>query len=319
MDLVARHADLFILTYKDEAERNEFKAKGIATPFSQYLLFTEIHDPGNCDEDSTGNQVAFKAGDFCMIDQQHPDWFLLDQNGNRIGDEDTYFMDPGNEGFRAFWLERARELQETHGWENIFLDNVEASRAKMVRDDEPLARYPDDASYQQAVEGFLAYIRQNYFEPRGKAMYANIVSVDEYDAWVSYLEYLDGVMIESFATDWDEGYPSRKDWEDQMQRTQSALAQGKTMILVAQGEQDDLDLQNFAFASYLLIADGNTYFRYAHSDSYREYWLYENYEYDLGAPVGERYKYRGGWRRDFEKGYVIVKPQSKEAEIILAP
>jgi Hypothetical glycosyl hydrolase family 15 len=323
MELVLQQADFFILTHKDEQARSEMKARGISAPFSQYLLLAEIHDPGDCTKGPRGNQVAYKEGDFCAISSQHPDWFLLDKNGNRIGTEDTFYMDPGNEGYRAFWLERARELQETYGWEAVFLDNVEASRAKMVKGNQPLANYPDDESYQQAVEGFLTYIRQNYFGPRGKAVYGNIVSVNDDAVWDRYMEHLDGVMIESFATDWGEGYPSKKDWEEQMDQAQRALARGKTLILESRGsekdaEAQDLELQNFAFASYLLIADGNAYFRYTHG-FYREWLMYENYNLDLGAPLGDRYKDQGGWRRDFENGYVIVKPQNGESEIVFNP
>ena len=319
MELVGKQADFFILTHKDESALAAFKAQGVAVPFSQYLLLAEIHDPGNCSDGPRGNQVAYKEGDFCAISSQHPDWFLLDKNGKRIGDGDTWFMDPGSDGYRAFWLERARELQETYGWQAIFLDNVEASRAKMVKGNEPLANYPHDESYQRAVEGFLTYIRQNYFEPRGKAMYANIVSVDDDAVWDKYMEYLDGAMIESFATDWDRGFPSTQDWEEQMDQAERALIGGKTLILVAQGKQDDVALQNFAFASYLLLANSNAYFRYTHSDSYREWWTYENYELDLGTPLRDRYEEDGSWRRDFQNGYVIVNPQKRQAEILVNP
>jgi hypothetical protein len=318
MDLVVKNADFYILTHKDETERGELRAKGVTAPIAQYLLSFLINDPGNCDKDPNGNQVAYKAGDFCQISQMHPDWFLLDGNGKRIStSNNSYHMDPGNEGFRAFWLERARELQETYGWDNIFLDNVEASRVKMVGQNGTLAAYPDDESYQKAVEGFLAYIRQNYFEPSNKKIYANIVSVGDDQVWKNYLQYVDGVMVESFATDWSDGYRSRDDWDQQMKLVEEALAEQKTMILVAQGKQEDNDLEKFSFASYLLLADGNAFFRYTNSDSYRELWLYENYAYDLGAPRGERYKYKDGWRRDFTNGYVIVRPKSHKAEIVL--
>lgn len=319
MESVADQADFFILTHKDEPARSEFKAQGSTAPFSQYLLFAEIHDPGDCDEGPFGNQVAYKEGDFCAISSQHPDWFLLDQDGNRIGTGDTFFMDPGNEGYRAFWLERASELMETYGWETIFLDNVEATRTKMLKAKATPAKYPDDESYQRAVQGFLDYIRQNYFEPRGKPLYANIVSVDDDAVWDQYMNYLDGVMIESFASDWDRRYLSGNDWETQMEQAEQALGRGKTLILVAQGQQEDLELQNFAFASYLLIANGNAYFRYTHSESYREWWEYENYNLDPGAPLNERFEEKGVWRRDFENGYVTVNPQTQEAEITLNP
>lgn len=319
---VAQNFDFFILTYKDEGPREELKSLGVTAPFAQYLLFLVINDPGGCDENPSGNQVAFKEGDFCQISEQHPDWFLIDQDGNRIQSrKDSYYMDPGNEGFRQFWLERARELQETHGWDEIFLDNVEASRAKMVEDGTTLAQYPDDRSYQQAVEGFLDYIRKNYFEPSGKKIYGNVVSQNEDDqeVWDRYVQHLDGVMIESFATDWSDGYRDPDEWEQQMALVEKTLAQGRTMILVAQGDQEDTDLQNFAYASYLLVNNGNAVFRYTHSESYREVWLYENYNLDLGRPLGNRYQDESGWRRDFEKGHVIVNPQEETAEIVVNP
>jgi hypothetical protein len=316
LDLLAQNFDFFILTYKDEGERDQLKAGGVTTPFTQYLLFLVINDPGDCQENPPGNQVAYKAGDFCQISQDHPDWFLLDQNGNRIrGSNDYYYMDPGNEGYRQFWLERAREMQETYGWDNLFLDNVEASRAKLVDDGENPAKYPNDKSFQEAVYGFLAYIRQDYFQPAGKQMYGNIVSVDDDAVRERYIQQLDGVMIESFATDWSDGYREHDDWEDQLKLAEWVLSQKKTLILVSQGDESDLDRQRFAFASYLLVADGNAVFRYASSDSYREVWLYDDYKLDLGKPLGKRYQKQGDWHRDFTNGTVTVNPRQHTAEI----
>ncbi len=318
LDQVAQNFDFFILTYKDENERDRLKAQGVTAPFSQYLLFLVINDPGDCEDKPIGNQVAFKPGDFCEISRDHPDWFLLDQNGNRIqGSGDNYYMDPGNEGFRQFWLERAREMQETYGWDSLFLDNVEASRVKMVEDDTIPTKYPDDKSYTQAVEGFLKYIRESYFQPGGKKMYGNIVSVNDDAVRERYIRNLDGVMLESFATDWSDGYREHDDWEEQLKLTEWVLSLGKTMILVSQGDEGDLDRQNFAYASYLLIANGNAVFRYASSDSYREVWLYDSYKLDIGEPLGKRYNKQGVWRRDFSNGYVTVDPKKHTAEIVV--
>lgn len=104
-----------------------------------------------------------------------------------------------------------------------------------------------------------------------------------------------------------------------MKQVEAALQQGKTLILVAQGEQDDTELQNFTFASYLLLANGNAFFRYTHAENYREMWLYENYNLEIGTPLGDRYKHKGGWRRDFTNGYVTVNPKNHKAEIIVTP
>ena len=318
LDLVAQNFDFFVLTYKDESARDELKSKGVTAPFSQYLLLLAIDDPGDCQERPSGNQVAYKEGDFCQISQDHPDWFLVDQNGDRIrGSSGNYYMDPGNDGYRQFWLERAREMQETFGWDSLFLDNVEASRAKMVEDDTIPPQYPDDKSYTKAVEGFLEYIRANYFEPSGKKMYGNIVSVNDDAVRERYIRHLDGVMMEAFATDWSDGYREHDDWDQQLKLAEWVLSLGKTMILVSQGDEDDLDRQKFAFASYLLVANGNAVFRYTSTDDYREAWLYDDYKLDMGKPLGKRFKEQGVWRRDFANGYVTVDPKKHTAEIVV--
>ncbi len=320
LDPLVKYFDFFVLTHKDEPARDWLLANGVTSPILQYILFTEIMDPGECVTNPYGNQVAYKTGDFCEINKQHPDWFLLDQKGNRIksGSGNNY-MDPGNPGYREFWLERAREMHEQFGWNDVFIDNLEASRRKFTDQGIIPANYPTDASYQIAVEGFLAFLRKNYFQPSGRPMSGNIVSVNDDNIWLNYLQYLDAAMIESFATSWSEGYRSPLDWERQMSLIESALEKGKTMILVAQGEQTDTDLQQFAFSSYLLIANGNAIFRYSNSDSYREVWIYDDYKLDLGIPLGPRKLQGLIWRRDFTHGYVSVNPWTHSSQIVAKP
>jgi len=128
------------------------------------------------------------------------------------------------------------------------------------------------------------------------------------------MEHLDGAMIESFATDYD-GYYSANDWAFQMEVIQETLEAGKTLVLVTQGDEGDRGRQEFALGSYLLINNGNAYFRYTNSDYYNQIWLYNNYNIALGAPLGPAYQTGSVWQRDFERGYVIVDPDRHIAEI----
>ena len=316
---IAENYRIFILTHKDEAHRDTLKSLGVKSPILLYLQLVEIKDPGSCMEVPQGNQVAYQPGDFCQISQQHPDWFLLDQNGERIVTNKSVYMDPGNAEYRAFWLQRARELQERYQWDGFFIDNLEASLSKLGAKGVMIPKYPDDASYQAATEGFLKYLRDNYFEPRQLPVLANIISVRDRQVWLRYLQYLDGAMIEAFAVDWSRDYRSPSNWEDQMAAIETALSQGKNLILVAQAERPDFHRQQFALASYLLVANENAFFRYADADGYREVALYDNYFFDLGQPLGPRYKVGSSWRRDFSKGYVLVDPAAPSAEISLTP
>lgn len=316
LQALPQNFDFFILGHKAEPARDQLRRLGVTAPILQYLLLTEIRDPGNCTELPVGNQVAFHTGDFCMIDSEHPDWFLLDKHGKRIGGGEVYWMDPGNPGFREFWLNRARELQEQYGWNGVFIDNAHASLGKFRSLKVLPQKYKTDEDYRAAVIGFLEYLRANYFLPSERNMYANVTDTQDYAVWREYLDSLDGVLVENFAAGGPGRNKSRTEWEEQMDALEDAHNRGKITILVSQGEQSDLRRQHFSFASYLLIADELSFFRYALSGSYGEIWLYENYNLDLGRPLSPRYREGTNWRRDFLNGYVIVNPGTLDAEIV---
>lgn len=318
---LAKNFDVFILTHKDERQRDVLKSLGVKSPIFVYLQLVEIRDPGSCTKDPQGNQVAYQIGDFCEISQQHPDWFLLDQNGNRIVKGNSFYMDPGNPEYQAFWLQRARALREQFHWDGIFIDNLEASLEKLSDRGITPAKYPDDSSYQSAIEGFLIYLQKNYFEPNGLPVLANIISVKDWNVWLRYLQYLHGAMIEAFAVDWSNGYSSVTDWESELDAIDQALLQGKTLILVSQAEQPNTDpnRQQFALASYLLVANENVSFRYVDTNNYQEMSLYQNYVLNLDKPLGPRYRQGLAWRRDFANGSVSVNPWTHSAEIKLNP
>ena len=122
-------------------------------------------------------------------------------------------------------------------------------------------------------------------------------------------------MHEGWAIDWPNGYRPVAIWEKQMTLAEQTQEMGKSIVLISQGTKDDTTLQRFAFASYLLINRGHAFFRYANSNYYRDVWLYDNYDYDLGGPLGPRYRDGNAWKRDFTNGNVIVNPETHEVEI----
>jgi len=319
LEKVAQRFNFFIMSKGNEKERDQMLAAGARRPILEYLRFEAIHDPGSCTEQPWRNNVAFNPGDFCEISKNHPDWFLLDQNGKRIvdsyQDEDFYLMDPLNRGWQDFFIERVRQVQSDPNWGGVFLDNVEVSLSFREQDDEIPAKYPTDAQYLAATQGFLKYMYTSYFQPNGKLLFANIVARKDDTQFVSYLDYLDGAMHEGWSIDNPKRWRPASTWEQQMTLAEQAQAKGKFIILVGQGTQGDNELQRFAFASYLLVANGKAAFRYANSSAYRNAWLYDNYNIDLGAPLGPRYLSGKTWRRDFTRGSVTVNPETHEAQV----
>lgn len=320
---VAKNFNTVVLTHLDESFRDQLKTNGFSSTIPQYLRFEAIMDPGDCTSTPMRNQVAYKPGDFCTISRDHPDWFLLDAQGKRLGadklGDNYYMMDPGNQAWRAFWLSRALEMQAQFGWSGLFLDNVEASLTKRKMTSGLPAKYADDIAYKSAVRGFLDYLYNNYAKANNRPMIANIATLKERVSWYEYLPYLDGAMTERWSVDWSySSYADATTWEADMLMAEQTQSLGKSIIMVAPGSETDINRQNFAFASYLLVSNGKAAFRYSNSSTYRYIWLYSNYQVDLGTPLGPRYKSGTLWRRDFTKGFVTVDPANHTATISTA-
>ncbi len=318
---IAQWFDLYILIQGDEDNRDLVINLGAEGPILQYLNFDAIQDPGSCGEDPKINQVADLPGDFCQISDQHSDWFLLDLNGQRIvlqdGNSSWYLMDPGSSGWRSFYLERVKKFQADPGWDGVFLDNVPVTLAFREADGTLPAAYPNDIRYQAAMQEFLKFLYEEYFQPNRKLLFANLVSRKNDTDWVNHINYLDGAMHEGWAIDWPDGYRSAETWEKHMKLAEQTQQLGKYIILVSQGTQQDTTLQRFAFASYMLINQGRAAFRYANSDDYNEIWFYDNYAINLGDALGNRYQVGSAWKRDFSNGSVLVNPETHEVEIII--
>lgn len=321
LSLIANKFGFFILTYGDESDWAPVRETQLKGPILEYLRFEAIQDPGSCTEQPWRNQVAYLPGDFCTISTEHPDWFMRDINGALIvgysGDEKFVMMDPGNPGWQKFWLERAMQVQAQPGWDGVFMDNVEITLAFREIEGALPAAYPDDASYQAAALSFLKFVYENYFKPENKLLFANLAARRNDSAWNTFMQYLDGAMYEGWSVDKENRYRSAATWERQLKIAEDTQSQGKSIVLISQGLQDDYELQRFAYASYLLINNGRAAFRYGNSSRYQEAWLYPNYEIDLGQPLGKRYQVGSAWWRDFENGQVEVDPVQHTAYIFV--
>ena len=316
-DSLASRYDAFTLTGGDEKFRDALLAAG-APPPRLYFRSEAIQDPGSPTAQPYRNQAANRPGDFAMIVRDHPDWFLRDAAGIPLradrATDNYYVMDPGNAGWRAFLLQRLKETY-ANGWRGgVLLDNVELNRKKRDRVGELPAKYTTDAAYTAAIEGNLKNLSETWARPAGVPLAASMIepNYDEADLVqrARYSQWLTGMQIECFATTWRSGswLPTDR-WLLDLRRVEEAQARGDSVTLFSQGDRTDSQRQQFAFASYLLVVEPNTTFRYHLTTThYTEDWWYANYDSKLGTPKGARYQYGSVWKRDFTNGSVTVDP-----------
>ena len=314
---VAANFSMAILTRNDEPQRETLRDMGADFPVLQYLRAEAIMGTNDCSKKPFQNQVANLEGDYCILKEQNEDWFMKDLNGNLIqyDQSDYVFMDPGNPGWQAYYLDRVKGFQKDSGWQGLFLDNIDGGLGRFENMNLLLGRYADDQSYQAANQSFLRNLYENAFAHTSNVLYANIPYLSDQSTWFNYLQYLDGAMLEAFAADWDNGYLHPDEWLAQLDLAEQTQAQGKSIFLITQGTIDDTQRMRFGLASFLLVNNGQAYFRYTNDKAYRDLWWYADFDIDLGQPLGARYPDGNLWQRDFQNGSVIVDPKKHSAEI----
>lgn len=305
---LAAAVERYVLTSGDEGFRDELRALGEQGPFLLYVRSEAVMDDAGLGY-TWQNQVAHRPGDFARLSSEHPDWFLLDDGGQRIrsGEGDLaetrfYLMDPGSPGWRAFFVERLRAMDD--GWDGVFLDNVEASLLKRERGGALPAKYRTDAAWASAVRDFVGHVRTAYADPRGRLLEANVIDTrtTQSPAYEAALAPLDGVMREG----WLDG--EDVDWEGRVAEAERAQDLGKHVLLTANGAADDEQERRFALASFLLADRGRATFRWTSYATYDRWRGRAPYELDLGPATGEREQVDGVWRRAFARGTVSVDP-----------
>ncbi len=337
---LAEHIDWLMMRYGAEGLRDQVLALGYDNVLPQYLQLAQIYGPGpykgshdKCRNNYTPlqNNVMW-TDDFCQQVHPHEDWFLHDSQGERLYTKERiwdgshayqYFMNPGSPGFREFWVDQVRRQRDA-GWQSFFLDNVAATYAYIGQraddGDGSVAEYASVGEWQQAVSGMLRSIRENFPQ---RQIWANLISAPlTADAWDAYRPELDGIQEENFATSWL-GSPALTlpEWDAMLTRAERTLADGKSVVLYGQGEQNDFPRMRFALASYLLVATANqrATFRYTYTRNYDVIWWYPEYEAALGAPSGPRYAQDGLWARDFACARVWADPARQDGGIERRP
>lgn len=256
-------------------------------------------------------------------------WALEDDGDNVVFWPGQYTIDPTNyaekiDGERwNTYLPRFLEdrVMATGYWDGIFFDNmwetaswVNDGNFDFDRDGEIDDPADIDRAWKEGMTTIVSETRERLGDD------AILIS----NGSNGYMDYLNGRMFESFPSIWEGEWagstPQYFRLSDDAVKPQLIIINGDTLNT---GKFDDWQDMRFALASTLLD-DG--FFSYDWgTEDHTQFWWYDEYDAALGRPTGDarniltgKTKVEAGvWRRDFEKGIVLVNSTRVARRVVL--
>lgn len=244
---------------------------------------------------------------------QHPDWFLLNKQGQRITFNDyqqIWAMDVGSATYQNRWADNVLNEVNRDGWDGVFLDDTNLTMAYHYSVSN-VAKYPSDSAYQAATQSALANIGPR-IQAAGKLAVANIGGWPDYptvgDSWLSYLSGAMEEHLGKWGNSAGSGYADQGTWQTELNYLKYAQAHGKIFLGNTTSSNGDQAAARYGWATMLLGAQGKSDFSLSDDTYVSENWFPE-YDYDIGDPSGaESADSNGVHRRVFSRGIVVVNP-----------
>jgi hypothetical protein len=263
------------------------------------------------------NPRAYPPG---HVSEPNPDWILEDADGRKLfipfdcdgRDCPQYAADIGNPDWRRHWIQDAKAAV-ARGNGGVFIDDVTMwprvsdGDGDIVEPIDPRTGAPmSELAWARYMADFVAQVRS---ELPGVEIVHNILwygsplegalspHIKRQIASADHLEIERG---------YDDTHPgtSKWSWEACMRYVDYVHSQGKG--IVADSYVDTREGAEYELATSLLVNEGRDSLSADWRDLPGDWW--HGYDTDLGAAEGRRYAWNGGYRRDFQRGAVVVAP-----------
>jgi len=271
------------------------------------------------------NSYAIKPG--WPVFREHPEWVLRDASGSMLyipyacaeGTCPQYAADIGNPDFRAWWIAGARSKLEL-GYKGFWVDDVNLLWRVSNGDGEIVKPMDPRTGQQMTLEVWRRYFVEFLEELRDALPDAEIAhnfvwfAEPPDDAYIlRSIDAADYIALQRGITDRGiRGGSGRFGFETFLSLVDRVHAMGKHVIM-KDDDDDSVADRDYELAFYFLINNGGDLIA-ADGDRDRmnpnNFW--SGYQIDLGAAMGERYRWRGLFRRDFECGLVLVNQPDRE-------
>jgi len=287
--------------------------------------------------------------------QNHPDWFLLDQNGQRIAVDYSYYVDIGRPEVRERAWQSLRDFLNRCGRPRyVYLDNTDMLVGPN-RFNPP--NYPTNEAWVNAVVGWFEYVGSRMRQEFGATFVPNAAWAPGFwnrglpgypDApGVATLPYIGGWLLEHFAVKAERdnrnsvpsygaasGSSGPQSWNRRLLRDSIRLVTENPDKIAALmptfwlGLPDSQKHVRYAIALCLIVQHENTYVhldpRFQKNDYPTGYYPPELF-IPLGKPIGN-FRIQDGdiivgglFIRDYQNGIVLVNPRHDRSYTFTVP
>ncbi len=302
--------DLVMTGWFEQAEADIIKSRNPLTKLLAGLSLTWIwDDPGWLGFLITVANGGNSNGPLQITDDMY---LRVDDNGDGTADrrcsppgwEKIYAMDPRHPGWRKLILAFYETVAEQPQHNGVIADMVDAYPFCEGAWSGGVTTPIDAATWVSAQNELLSLIRDTV--PANKWLIAN--AGHDFPVGSPFPQHLNGYLLENYLGSWGASL------EEGLASAQRALETTETPhIVIFAVDTDDTGEVNWArfrvgLAASLLV--DNTYFAFDFGSrdhgGVTDWWLPEYYEIALGNPIGAFTFTDGVYRRDFEKGVIVV-------------
>ena len=303
----ATRYQVMVLQSTDHARVGPLKA---ANPNLKILMYADAFDSRPSDP-GLATCTAYTSDT-----ASHPNWFLLDQNGNRIQPKNypgNYLMDVGNASYQQACIAHAAALAKQYGYDGVFLDGISAYLSWVVPSSTTVPAYPTATAWQAAETSLLTYAAPQ-IHSQGLLVVGNIGGgANVPGLWQKWTTPLDGSEEESWMDSNMTYY-----WPQEIADAAWSAANGKIAILHSHSTTETGN--TYGLASMMLVTQGSDGYSTANANyTSAESWFPEyQTAQSLGAATSASTKLANGvYARAFAGGVVLVNPSGSTQSVAL--
>lgn len=302
-------------------EYARIRALKAANPKVKVLVYKDMASTPAYACHSGRDQELLPSGvGYCWALAHRPDWFTLDQNGNRIEWQvwrGNWQMDVGSPGYQDEWAENVLADMKRFGWDGVVIDDANVDQTRLVGN-RKMREYPTQRSYADATRSFLARVGPRLIRA-GFLVIPNIqadpVGADA-KLWADWIQFTSGGTREYWMK-WGagrDGHYGAGGWSDLQEVFETVQRAGKIFLTTTTAPADDIRSMRWGRASFLLGWNGGPsafiFDRAVAGDPWSHEWTI-----DVGLPAGPRQKVGASvFRREYTRGAAVVNVSEKEAQ-----